>query len=120
MSALIDERWEVTPHSTSESARDAATEFLLDHVGNQLVAGQPYLMLGVLHASWIVPVQLAYPHTGVIGTVGVLAVDDETQRVIGWTPIAQMKRASRELRESREPALTEQFHSFMTASSTVT
>lgn len=120
MSALIDEQWDVTPHSTNTAARDAATEFLLDHVGNQLIAGQPYLMLGALHASWIVPVQLAYPHTGIIGTVDVLAVDDETKRVIGWTPIAQMKLASQQLRESREPALTEQFRSFMASSSTTT
>lgn len=120
MSALIDEQRDVTPHSNSESARDAATEFLLDHVGTQLLAGQPYLLLGALHASWIVPAQLAYPHTGVIGTVGVVAVDDETQRVIGWTPIAQMKRASRQLRDSREPALTEEFQAFMAPSSAKT
>lgn len=109
MAALIDETPNVNSHPTGDEARDAAAEFLLDQLGNQLVAGQPYLMLGALHAAWIVPVQLAYPPTGAIGTVGVLAVDDETVRVIGWTPIAQMKQVSRQLRESREPALSEQF-----------
>ena len=110
---VIQEHSLPTLNTTSESARDAATEFLLNHVGNQLMAGQPYLMLGALHVTWIVPVQLAYPQTGILGTVGVLAVDDETQHVIAWTPIEQMKQASRQLRANREPALSEEFLAFM-------
>lgn len=115
MSMVIQDSDTRTLYATSESVRDAATEFLLDHVGNQLMAGQPYLMLGALHAAWIVPVQLAYPNTGILGTVGVLAVDDETRHVIGWTPIAQMKQTSRQLRESREPLLSEEFRAFMSS-----
>lgn len=118
MSAAIQEHSTPTVLATGESVREAATEFLLDHVGNQLSAGQPYLMLGALHAAWIVPVQLAYPHSGILGTVGVLAVDDETQHVIGWTPLDRMKQASRQLRESREPLLSEEFHAFMSPTPT--
>ncbi len=114
MAALMDEPNSVKLYLNSERAQAVATEFLLESMGNQTLAGQPYLMLGALHASWIVPVQLAYPHTGAIGTVGVIAVDDETQRVIAWTPIAQMKQVSRQLRESREPLISEQFRAFMT------
>lgn len=115
MAALLDDFSEQSLVSTSENARAAATEFLLDHAGNQLIAGTPYLLFGALHATWIVPVQLSYPNSGVLGTVGVLAVDDETQHVIGWTPLAQMKASSRQLRESREPHLTEQFRAFMSS-----
>lgn len=99
--------------SNPEQARDAARDFLLDHLGNQLTAGTPYLMVAAVHALWIVPVQLGYIHTGVIGTVGVIAVDDETVQVVAWTPISQMKSASRLLNESREPEISESFKAFM-------
>jgi hypothetical protein len=105
-------------HVSAEDARMAATDFLLDHLGNQLVAGEPYLMVSAVRAVWIVPVQLAYVHTGTLGTVGVVAVDEETSQVVGWTPIPQMKTASRRLRETRVSDITEQFQSFITSSPT--
>ena len=101
------------PKSNPEQARAATTDFLLDHVGNQLSAGTPYLMIAVVRTLWIVPIQFGYIHTGILGTVGVVAVDDETTQVVGWTPIPQMKAASRTLRESREPALSEAFQAFI-------
>jgi hypothetical protein len=106
----------LTYRVSPEEARTAATEFLLDHVGNQLVAGQPHLMVSAVRTTWIVPVQLAYIHTGPLGDVGVVAVDEETGRVIAWTPIAQMKVASRELRTSHEPEISQQFQNFMNSS----
>ena len=101
------------PRTSAEEAQSAATEFLLDHVGNQLLAGQPHLMLSSTEATWVVPVHLAYLHTGPIGSVGVVAIDDETGLVVAWTPIDQMKAASRTLRESKEPYLTQQFQTFI-------
>lgn len=93
----------------TDQARALATDFLLDHVGNQLTAGQPLRMHSAVRSTWIVPVQLAYVHSGPLGNVGVVAIDEETGQVVGWTPIAQMKEASRQLREAHEPALSEQF-----------
>ena len=101
----------------SEDARDFATDFLLDHVGNQLVAGQPLRMISAVSATWIVPIQLAYIQSGLLGNVGVVAVDEKTGQVVGWTPIEQMKEASRKLREEHEPGLSEQFTAIMTSSS---
>ena len=101
------------PRTSVEEAQGTATEFLLDHVGNQLLAGQPHLMLSSTEATWVVPVHLAYLHTGPIGSVGVVAIDDETGLVVAWTPIDQMKAASRTLRESKEPYLTQQFQTFI-------
>lgn len=101
------------PHTSAAEAQSAATEFLLDHVGNQLLAGQPHLMVSSTEATWVVPVHLAYLHTGPLGSVGVVAIDDETGLVVAWTPIDQMKAASRALRESKAPYLTQQFQTFM-------
>jgi hypothetical protein len=111
---FIDEVPTLTHRVSPDEACAAATEFLLDHVGNQLVVGRPHLMVSAVRATWIVPIQLAYIHTGALGAVGVVAVDEETGRVIAWTPIAQMKAASRTLRETGEPELSQQFQSFMT------
>jgi hypothetical protein len=104
-------------HITAEEAQAAATDFLLDHVGNQLIAGEPHLMISAWRAVWIVAVHLAYISTGPLGSVGVVAVDDETSQVVAWTPIEQMKAASRRLREAGEPAISEQFRSLMAAGS---
>ena len=112
---LVNEVSTSTPRISPDEARAAVTDFLLDHVGNQLVAGQPYLMVSAVKATWIVPVQLSYIQSGPLGGVGVVAVDEETGRVIAWTPIAQMKTASRELREAHEPELSTQFQAFMSA-----
>src|SRR5262245_4534536 len=98
----------ITAASQQISAADAqaaATDFLLGHVGNQLVAGEPHLMISAWRAVWIVSVHLAYIHTGPLGSVGVVAVDDETGQVVAWTPIERMKTASRRLREAAEPAI---------------
>ena len=99
--------------TNAQTAQASVTEFLLEQVGNQLLAGQPYLMVSFLQVVWIVPVELAYLHSGSIGTVGVVAVDAETAQVIAWTPIAQIKAASRSLREQHEPSLSEQFQTFL-------
>jgi len=115
--ASVYETPTLTQRISPEEACAAATDFLLDHVGNQLVAGRPHLMVSAVRSLWIVPVQLAYVHSGTLGEVGVVAVDEETGHVIAWTPIAQMKVASRELREAHEPGLSEQFRTFMAAPS---
>ena len=101
-------------HISPEQAQSAATEFLLDHVGTQLIAGQPHSMISPTGATWIVPIHLAYLPIGPIGSVGVVAVDEETGLVVAWTPIAQMKAASRALREDKEPTVTQQFQKFIT------
>jgi hypothetical protein len=74
-------------------------------------------MVSAVRTVWVVPVQLAYVHSGTLGDVGVVAVDEETGHVIAWTPIAEMKAASRKLREAHEPELSEQLRAFMASRS---
>ena len=102
-------------HVSSEQACAAVTEFLLDHVGHLLGVGDPHVMVSAMRTVWIVPVQLSYLHTGVLGTVGVVAVDEELGQVVAWTPISDMKEASRRLRALHEPRISEQFQSAMNA-----
>jgi hypothetical protein len=107
--ASIHEIPTLTGRISPDEARAAATDFLLDHVGNQVVASQPHLMVSAVWTTWIVPIQLAYVHTDSIGEVGVVAVDEETGQVVAWTPIDQMKAAGRALRLAHEPELSRQF-----------
>lgn len=113
INTTIDRRPLLVRHTTPDDAKAAATEFLLDFVGNQLVAGSPVSMASALRSVWIVPVSLAYIHTGSLGEIGVIAVDEETGDVVAWTPVEQMKAASRALRASSEPQLSEKFQTIM-------
>jgi hypothetical protein len=99
-----------------DDACAATTEFLLDRVGNHLMAGEPHMMVSALRAVWIVPVQLAYLHSGTLGSVGVVAVDEETGQIVAWTPLGEMKIAARRLRTLHEPGLSEQFHTAIASS----
>ena len=102
----------LTRNINAEQARGIVTGFILDQLGNQLLAGQPYLMVSAVRAVWVVPVELTYIHTDVIGTVGVVAVDEETGHIIAWTPTDEMKTTGKQLRASREPQISEDFKSF--------
>lgn len=102
----------LTHNIKAEEARGIVTGFILDYLGNQLLAGRPYLMVSAIRAVWVVPVELTYIHTDVIGIVGVVAVDEETGHIIAWTPIDEMKTAGKQLRASREPQVSEEFKSF--------
>lgn len=104
----------LTAHLSESQAVNAATDFLLDHLGSQFLAGQPYLMVSAVRSVWVVPVHLTYIHTGPIGTVGVVAIDEETGQAVAWTPIGDMKAAAQALRDGAEPGLSRGFQQFMT------
>ena len=106
----------LTNHVGPGDACASATEFLLDHIGNHLMAGEPHLMVSAVRAVWIVPVQLAYLHAGTLGSVGVVAVDEETGQIVAWTPLGEMKAAARRLRMLHEPGLSEQFRTAVASS----
>jgi hypothetical protein len=48
--------------------RKSADEYLLDHVGDLLIAGEPELSAG----GWLIPILLSTNRRGVIGEVGKL------------------------------------------------
>jgi hypothetical protein len=66
----------------AEMARRKATGWLVSEVGNLLVGDAPALVIGE-HAVWRVPVLLASPSQGVIGTVGSVDVDAQSGHVLG-------------------------------------
>jgi hypothetical protein len=59
--------------------------------------------------KWQVPVILAYPQIGSLGSVGVVEVDTEIGAILSHTPIEQMKQAGIELYTSNRDAIEAAF-----------
>ena len=71
----------------AEQARRSVTAWLIDNVGNMLMAGAPQLVIGK-QTLWRVPVLLGSTYKGIVGEVdvdaetGALLVSDELPRRI--------------------------------------
>jgi hypothetical protein len=74
-----------------KQAMIAANQFIVEHLPDRFSAGLPKLVLFPLRPLWIVPVHLTYPGKGVIGKVGMLAVDGDHPVIVGWTPPEEME-----------------------------
>lgn len=80
---------EATVNVDAQTARKRVTGWLLDEVGNMLVAGTPRLIIGK-KTTWRVPALLTSSQHGLIGEVGEIDVDAET-----GTPLADDKLRER-------------------------
>lgn len=75
---------------SAEVSRRLVGRFVADEIGYLLRADMPTLVLAE-KICWRVPIILALPHTGPIGTVGTIDVDVETgQRLITPNQILQI------------------------------
>ena|GEM_PF-1458410 len=83
----------------TRQAMIAANRFIVEHLPDRFSAGLPKLVLFPLRPLWLVPVHLTYPGVGVVGEVGMLAVDGDHPVVVGWTPPEEMEALARQLYE---------------------
>ncbi len=83
----------------ARQAMIAANQFIVEHLPDRFSAGLPKLVLFPLRPLWLVPVHLTYPGVGVVGEVGMLAVDGDRPVVVGWTPPKEMEALARQLYE---------------------
>jgi hypothetical protein len=82
---------------SAQAARRIAGRFLADEMGYLLRGGEPTLAVSE-HICWRVPVVLAFPATGPVGTVGTVDVDVETgQLYITPERIAELTRNAQDL-----------------------
>ena len=69
-------------------AQQKVTKLLMERIGNLLYGGEPDLVVSASLASpqqrlrWRVPVVLAYPSSGPVGTVGTIDVDVQNGEVL--------------------------------------
>lgn len=78
-------------------ARTRAQEFLRENELTRFTVGAPRRMVSALRSVWSVPVELRYPDFGLVGEVGVIAVDEETGNVVAWTPREEILTTAGEL-----------------------
>ncbi len=85
----------------ARQAMIAANQFIVEHLPDRFSAGLPKLVLFPLRSLWLVPVHLTYPGAGIVGEVGMLAVDGDLPLVVGWTPPEEMEVIAHQLYEEK-------------------
>lgn len=75
---------------SSQVAQARAAEFLHENELIRFNVGVPRRLVSALRSVWSVPVELRYPSYGLVGEVGVIAIDEEVGSVVAWTPRQEM------------------------------
>jgi hypothetical protein len=87
----------------AEAAQVAANEYCLLHYGTSYLGGTPRRLSLPRHELWIVPALFTSPGYGVVGEVGMMAIEVESGRVVGATPPLELRTAGARLaRENRD------------------
>jgi hypothetical protein len=79
-----------------------ANRFILAKLPDRFSAGLPKSVAFPTRRLWVVPVILTYPHVGIVGEVGMVAVDAEQEIVVGWTPFQEMEELARQLYQEKK------------------
>ena len=93
---------EVRSRISAKEALIAANRFLLETMRDRFTAGLPKQVIFSTRSVWIVPILLTYPQTGMLGEVGMVAVDDQRGTIVGWTPLEEAERLGKELYEEKK------------------
>lgn len=80
-----------TTQITVNDARRIGEDFVADHLGDQIGIGSPWHVVSSLHSAWVVPLVLTSPGYGMVGTVGVLVVDEEFGHITAWTTVEDIE-----------------------------
>ncbi len=97
--------YEIDRRVTALQAQGIANEFLSNSLPDRFTADQPKLA----DNQWRVPVILAYPHIGSLGTVGEIQIDMAIGTILSHTPPDQMKQTGIELYTANQDAIKAAF-----------
>jgi hypothetical protein len=100
---------------TAEEARLAAEEFILDHMDDQVTAGQPWFIHTVLGEAWVAPLVLTSSAYGIVGGMGAVIVDGNTRQVVAYTPTEMVKRIAEQLWETQKAQIEAAFRAAIKA-----
>lgn len=99
-----------TRSSRVDSVHVVANSYCLRCYGVGYSGGVPQrLSLRGAHV-WIVPIVLTSPGYGVVGEVGLVAVDAATHEILGATPPDQVRSAGSGLAQEKKDVLQAAFH----------
>jgi hypothetical protein len=98
-------RIDIAPEESNRAVLDAkqaiiaANRFIVENLPDRFSAGLPKLVNFPLQQLWLVPVLLTYPDVGVVGEIGMIAIDGEQPVVVGCTPPKNMEALAHQLYE---------------------
>ena len=95
--------------SETEQVQILANSYCLRHYGVHCSGGGPKRLLLRKSKVWIVPVVFTSPGYGVVGDVGIVAIDAATHEVIGATPRDDVRAAVGRLAEEMKDELESAF-----------
>lgn len=92
-------------------AKQKANYYLVMHVGNLVLAGEPNLEFHEGGASWRVPAILTNPDIGYVGTIGEVIVDADTGSIIEneTTPVEEMQTNAENIVEEKHQMLSQSY-----------
>lgn len=94
---------------SAEQALIAANEYILFKYATGLVGTVPRRLSTQSSSLWIVPVVLTSPGYGIVGEVGVVAVDAQGGQVVGGTPSSEVLAAQERLVSGKQDELEAAF-----------
>ena len=83
-------------------AMATADRFIVENLPDRLSAGLPKSIRFPTRTVWIVPVLLTYPKVGIVGEVGMIAIEAERENVVGWTPFSEVEALARQLYQEKK------------------
>lgn len=92
-----------------EKVQIAANSYCIRHFAIGYSGGAPRRLAIKGSDVWVVPVVLTSPGYGVVGEVGVVAVDATNHEIIGATPRQEVKAAGSRLAQEKRDALDAAF-----------
>jgi hypothetical protein len=94
---------------SAETAMIAANKYILFHYPTLFTGALPRRLRLPSADVWVVPIVLTSPGYGVVGEVGLVAVDAHSGQVLASTPRAEVVAAGRRLREANRDDLEAAF-----------
>ncbi len=84
------------------AAMTIANKFIIKNLRSCFTSGAPKSLSFPIQNIWIVPIMLAYSDTGIVGEVGMIAVNNENGSVIGFTPKKEIEKIASDLYEKKK------------------
>lgn len=98
MSVALKEEIEIS----YKRAMAIANRFIVENLPDRLSAGLPKSVHFPTRTVWMVPVLLTYPKVGIVGEVGMIAIETERENVVGWTPFSEVVALARQLYQEKK------------------
>jgi hypothetical protein len=93
-----------------EAAMAIASGFIVRHLRDRCMAGLPSIVDWSGTRAWVAPILLTYPGKGILGEVGMIAVDATTGRVCAHTPRKELDASAAKLTQGRRNEIEAAFH----------